>query len=745
MKIKNISKLLVLSTLFSSCNISSLAGTFSEDERYETFKGSNIVIDNVMEEDNIDINIEGNTLVNLVSLPSKRTELVSVTESKATILSNFTNKNIIKPNTTYTYIVDVEVSNASSNLETYVNLDYINSNDESVYHSQRDGMISGIGKSRFLKTFTTSDNVKQFNNLFVCARSTDGNTATGTQTINATMLLEGDYSDTYIPYFEGLKSVGEKSGKSELTVKSNSKNLLNLNDLVLKKQSSVNENSVEVDTNQVKFSVIENTSDVYSSVHFDNMIFKPGTRYYFSAKCEVLNGKNVYPVMSIRDVSYNGYLGNIKFDNKNYASGYFTATNNYHRIEFFAGDGKTDVSGAEVLFKDIEIIEASSTENNSNTYTKYVESLLNISLKEPLRALPNGVKDKIIKRNGQWVVERNCGEIILDGSDDENLTNGGISTDKLFAVDINPSNLIKNYSQKVILSNTLATGINNKSEGLYHYYDGIDDTNLVLLISRERLTSQDIRGIKQWLSQNITSIIYVLEEPVYQPLNIDPTVNLYLDTTHISNNSTIPCDIEVTVDRTLNKAREAIEVAKLNPSRHNVSQARMWTNLAKESIKKDALQDELNSIVDINDLTIDKKKVTANFDIYIQSENTLSMSLDTNQVVFDNYSGLEEAEKLKAINISISSSLPYDLNAYMPVGISNQSGTEFISMDTFNIRESSEGVYKTFADTTTKLPLKEDCQAGNNKSHSIDLKLDTDSMYKADIYKTTIKFEAQQK
>lgn len=42
------------------------AEVLSDDGIYEAFNGNNITVDNVLEEDKIDIEIEGNALVNLV-------------------------------------------------------------------------------------------------------------------------------------------------------------------------------------------------------------------------------------------------------------------------------------------------------------------------------------------------------------------------------------------------------------------------------------------------------------------------------------------------------------------------------------------------------------------------------------------------------------------------------------------------------------------------------------------------------
>lgn len=62
--------------------------------------------------------------------------------------------------------------------------------------------------------------------------------------------------------------------------------------------------------------------------------------------------------------------------------------------------------------------------------------------------------------------------------------------------------------------------------------------------------------------------------------------------------------------------------------------------------------------------------------------------------------------------------------------------------DLLNIKFSSDIDYKTFNDINDKLVLENSCDAGNNKSHSVDLKLKGSQAHKADVYKTVIKFEA---
>ena len=171
----------------------------------------------------------------------------------------------------------------------------------------------------------------------------------------------------------------------------------------------------------------------------------------------------------------------------------------------------------------------------------------------------------------------------------------------------------------------------------------------------------------------------------------------------------------------------------------------MWTNLLDDSIKKDELQSEINDIVDIEDLQLERKTVTSNIDVYIKSENMLLMSLSTNSITFDNYSGVDDMELNNTVNISINSSLPYQLNAYLESEIQNADKTKYINKSILNIKSSNKSEYKSFIDLVTPIVIEDDQEAGENNVHSIDIKLSSSSSYKVDIYKTTIKFEAKQK
>ena len=176
----------------------------------------------------------------------------------------------------------------------------------------------------------------------------------------------------------------------------------------------------------------------------------------------------------------------------------------------------------------------------------------------------------------------------------------------------------------------------------------------------------------------------------------------------------------------------------------DIETARDLVNKLSESTLKDELQDRLNAIMP-NITSSSSRNTTGNIDVYIKSENMLSMSLDTNSITFDDFSGVEDIEKVNAVNISINSSLPYQLNAYLPVEIQNSDKSVTMNKDILNIKENSEPTYQTFTNTTDKVVLKDNCPAGNDLVHGVDVKLKGGLAFEKDIYKTTIKFEAQQK
>ena len=402
-------------------------------------------------------------------------------------------------------------------------------------------------------------------------------------------------------------------------------------------------------------------------------------------------------------------------------------------VDYF--NGMKSVGEQEDGNHNIEI--KSQNENNQSVKNKII-------LNEPLRGIYGYTKDKIIKKDGKWVVERNYAQLTLSPN-----STWYHQSEKIY--DDNPMFLMNLNG----IDNTSINVISDKLSGVSGDYAWNNDSesisldvhgNLQVRINKHKLDSIDVDGFKKYISQNQIVIIYKLKTPIYETLNSNSSINLLKETTYISNNSTIPATMKLTVDRVANRAREFSEVARLNPTVENISRARMWINLMKESTLKDEFQFSLDEIDNIIDLpVIEKKEASVNTDIYIRPQNMLSMTLSTNNITFEDVDSTEDVEKLNALNIRVISSLPYSLNAYLASEIQNSDKSNILDKSILNIKESSQQDYKIFNSIDGKVILKDNNLAGKQISHNIDLKLDSSRIQKADVYKTTVKFEVEQK
>lgn len=160
-------------------------------------------------------------------------------------------------------------------------------------------------------------------------------------------------------------------------------------------------------------------------------------------------------------------------------------------------------------------------------------------------------------------------------------------------------------------------------------------------------------------------------------------------------------------------------------------------NLENNELKS-SLQEKIDNIK-TNSLTH-----SSNIDIYIKPQNILSLSLSTNSVTFEDFTGTEDIVILNAIDLSVDSTLPYDLNSYLESDILSIDGDKSMNKSIFNIKESSTQDYKNFAQINEKVTLLSDCESGFNKSHSIDMKLNS-GVIEAGVYKAVIKLEIEQK
>ena len=170
---------------------------------------------------------------------------------------------------------------------------------------------------------------------------------------------------------------------------------------------------------------------------------------------------------------------------------------------------------------------------------------------EPLRGLPNGVKDKYVIIDGKWYIERNCGYGIFNGSDDENWLadnqngdNGDNSDCVGFKIEV--PNIIKcanGYGIAEIGAGTI-TSNNLRVDNLFgKKVDGINyGWGRFIFVKCSK--SMEISDFKLALSLKPLMVVYKLAQPTYEPIDYNP-FEVYTDITHISNNSNIPCNMVI--------------------------------------------------------------------------------------------------------------------------------------------------------------------------------------------------------
>ena len=327
----------------------------------------------------------------------------------------------------------------------------------------------------------------------------------------------------------------------------------------------------------------------------------------------------------------------------------FTFTTGPYQDEIkitFNNNNETDSNTSPmVIYKDIMVEESESATN----YEKRVTEEKIIPLAQPLRGLPNGIKDTIIKKDGIWYIKRMTKEVVLDGSSNFNywIENNINENTSSFVVHTGNDDSYKNHDEVNVVTDKMPF-----YEGYYKgrksvSISGYGDNTAIFVgsLPNSVLKSIDGNGIAQYFRENPVRVVYRLANPIYEPLSTNLDALMYSGNMHIFNNSKISANLKINIDRITNISISKTELAEAITDSTSLSEARSWVNEMKDSLTKDLLQKRLNDI-GINDMgSVEKKTVTANADIYITPQNILSLSLDTNSIIFEEYDGVEDSEK----------------------------------------------------------------------------------------------------
>ena len=340
--------------------------------------------------------------------------------------------------------------------------------------------------------------------------------------------------DNDFGYFKGMKSVGECEG-NKIEILSRNKNLFDSNNITKNKYITG-----QVGTHQYG----DYGDSIYTNVS-DYMPVKQGKVYIFSYEYETLSnvGERAY---CYYDNNKNIIIPKIDtiYDVSKKSTTYTPQQDGYIKIAY-------DKNCTNIQFEQSDV---------KTSYSSYAINKKEILLTEPLRGLPNGVKDKYVIIDGKWYIERNCVCEIFDGSNDEDWrytgyisnrvngltfriiknTPGGIGTSICTTLKCDK---LKNITPKEAWgANSDNTEVDGSFSGIAigtGVGDGID-----IRIPRKILPAESVLGFKQYLQNNPITVVYQLPSPTYEPIDYNP-FEVYTDTTYISNNSTIPCNMVI--------------------------------------------------------------------------------------------------------------------------------------------------------------------------------------------------------
>lgn len=378
------------------------------------------------------------------------------------------------------------------------------------------------------------------------------------------LLEEGTKATLYEPYYDGYK----------IEILSCGKNLYNIhNDITLTYGISKIEEGI-ITTNALvnygTFGLVNSLHNINSRIFDKPTKIVKGKKYSISCKVRKVSGEgnlNYFAIFGFKKdknsyistgISYSN-LSNINLSKDWLELKYSNvATDNFDTAcPCFQVSNNVDNLILEV--KDIQIEEADA----STLYEPYVSDKTQILLDEPLMRVPNGVHDEIT-RDGKLI--RRVGKIILKGNkwwtkyDNINYQEEGYS---IYITQLPNKNYYK--EDKInILGDNFASVKFRSGKGEYIYSDGWNQ-NVFIKIKDSRLTSSNVEGFKQWLSQNPTTVYYELAEPIVTELPA-PCLRIFKDG-HLTFNTLVAPESNHVVQ--LNKSGQIQNAIKESQSLDN--------------------------------------------------------------------------------------------------------------------------------------------------------------------------------
>ena len=558
-------------TLVNYCTDGSKEMTLNGDIDVE---GTSVTLTEGVDNGKVDVMCEGNTLVNKLykikdygsitefvnhgwnSAPTnsnyewidngiKMKALSSDTQLDRYYRSSPEKYGIFKKNRTYVVRMNVSSNDLQQNASI---LRCFYGNGRTFITGEMTDVVDGV----FVKKGTTSSEIEEVDAIHSMI-SLDYRTPSGVEgwvSFSNVMVIDVTDLPSYqqdveywrnIEYFEGMKSVGQDDENGhKIEILSQNKNLLKLYDT--KKSLSWNGITIKIlNNNEILINGTCNSDYTWVELLYD---FQIGTNPKID-KIIPLN-KNFKYTLSTNIIS--GTVSNLDFisfamQHKNIETAVSCNSSNNFSTTFGNADGayRLWVTIKENATFNNCIISLQLEEGEIKTpYIINTQNKKEILLNEPLRGLPNGIKDRFVKIGGKFYIERNCVAITLNETYNWAFNNTDGTTTNRYILDLRP--ILPTLSDGQDIRNTLCDKCVT-SQWSQTLELGVSRTGDTLFAYNKSCAT--LAEFKNWIANNNLNLIMKLAAPIYEPLEIEPTLNTYNDMTHISNNSIIPCNMKI--------------------------------------------------------------------------------------------------------------------------------------------------------------------------------------------------------
>ncbi len=450
-----------------------------DDIEYVKYSDTNITASNTVQKPFRSAILSGQTLVNVSGEP-----IVNLVINSSS--PKYLRQHILKKDTMYTFIYDIEEVTGDAS-GCWGRFNYTDGSYKNV--------LDKVYTTGITKVATSFD--KELNNIYIgwIRNYVEGQSVK----FKSVMILEGDWTDKEIPpYFEGMQSVKMP------VLTTTGKNLWSGENITIGKYVNGQGGLTTSNTNFLS----------------DFIKVKPNTTYAF--KVMDSRAKTPYGVKSFYDENKNFIgLGNEKHTN----NVPFTTPSNCHYVRIH-GNSYTQ---CENTIPDCMLIETTSNPSTIATYEPYKTNILS-TLEDVELCGVGDIKDTLNCNTGEYIKRINS--IVLDESGKITLYGGQIGENTLafrFSnLNINPKwvgvgtkpNLLCTTFPTITYNESLASNFEDK-EGICLDTSNGESTNaIVIRVLKSRLISEDVAGIRDFISKTKIDIVSEAESPVVKTVDL---------------------------------------------------------------------------------------------------------------------------------------------------------------------------------------------------------------------------------